>query len=195
MTTPRTRTRTCVVSRKRRTIDELVRLGVDDSGCLCVKRGRGGRSAWVRFNAALVRKLEAKPGMARRSLRRMPKPGTGLLDDVAKSLADRLALRLRRAWRGGSVRIPRATDPPELLRLVSWLPPGTATEHAVLPWDAPGLGGLLGRSRIATLVAIPSRTTRALQHDLRLWCELGYSPAPLAASSSALSLRPSESPI
>lgn len=179
------RVRSCVVSRSRYPLERLVRLTLDDNGCLVVaQRSGGGRSAWVRPEADLLRKLEAKPGMARRSLRRTPRSGVGLLDAVSHHLANQVAGSLRRAWRSGRVRLPRPSDPDHLPQLVSWQSSETSSPGAMLPWDAAGVGCLLGRSRIHALVALPSRPTRALLLDLRRWHELGYSPAPLADPSS-----------
>jgi predicted RNA-binding protein YlxR (DUF448 family) len=170
-----------VVSRARRPIEELVRLGLDERGQLSVKRHAGGRSAWVVPRLDLLRKLQKKPGMVRRSLRRTPVSVDGLVEDVASLLADRVAKSLVRAWRSGTVREPRPTDSPSLVRLVAWHPSDQALVGQMLPWDAVSVGCLLGRARIHTFVVRMSRPSRALLHDLRLWLELGYSPAPLAA--------------
>ena len=175
--------RTCVVSRERHPPDAMVRLGLDDQGRLCVKREGGGRSAWVLPHTRLLQKLEAKPGMVRRSLRRAPRRADGLVVEVAQLLADRVAVRLRAAWRSGQVRCPGPGGSTPVAVLVAWQPPTDEVEGQMLPWDAAGVGCLLGRPRITTLVAFESRPTRALRHELRLWHELGYSAAPLTAPS------------
>jgi predicted RNA-binding protein YlxR (DUF448 family) len=174
--------RTCVVSRARLSQDQLVRLGLDDSGALCVRGAGPGRSAWVQPIARILRKLEEKPGMARRSLRQTPSHADGLVDVVADHLATKLAASLRRAWRSGTVREAAVCPIDALAFLKPWGAVVGDPREYVLPWDGAGVAGILGRARIQNLSVFDSRPSRALLHDLRRWHGLGYAPAPKAAS-------------
>jgi predicted RNA-binding protein YlxR (DUF448 family) len=176
--------RTCVVSRARLHPDQMVRLGIDADGRLCLRGPGPGRSAWVKPELVVLRKLEARPVLVRRSLRRVPSSTEGLVESVADFLAGRLAHRLRHAWRSGTVRAPDVCRDSPLAILKPWGEDRHREDEYVLPWDALGVGCLLGRPRIDRLVALPGRPSRALLHHLQIWRDLGYSPEPLAVSSS-----------
>ncbi len=177
------RVRTCVVSRSRLPIDQLLRLGIDDQGSLVVRAPGPGRSAWVLPELRHLQRLAAKPGMLRRSLRKAPSTTEHLLDSVAEHLAERLARSLRLAWRSGSVRRLEHVRAVPVATLLAWSDGPVEEEGVRLPWDADSLGCLLRQPRIQALVAVPSRPTRSMLYDLRRWQGLGYSPAPLAVPS------------
>ena len=161
----------------------MVRLGLDARGHLVPKVEGGGRSAWVLPQLGLLRKLEAKPEMARRSLRQTPRGADGLVDAVALLLAERVALPLALAWRSGTVRLPESSSRTPLVELVAWQAWPDGGGAMILPWDEAGVGCLLGRARIQRLVATDSQPVRTLLLQLRRWHGLGYAPAPLAAPS------------
>ena len=175
--------RTCVVTRARLPTDRLVRLGIDAQGRLCVRAAGPGRSAWVKPEHRLLQKLAAKPAMVRRSLRQVPSSTAGLVDAVAEHLADRLAHHLLRAWRSGTVRESNVCRTSSLAVLKPWGTPEPDEAEYLLPWDARGVGCLLGRPRIQHLVALPGRPSRVVLHHLQIWRDLGYAPEPLAVSS------------
>lgn len=172
--------RTCVVTRARLPTDRLVRLGIDAQGRLCVRGAGPGRSAWVKPEHVLLQKLAAKPAMVRRSLRQVPNSTAGLVDSVAEHLAGRLAHHLRRAWRSGTVRESNVCRIPPLAILRPWGATEPGRAEYLLPWDAHGVGCLLGRPRIGHLVALPGRPSRVMLQHLQIWRDLGYAPGPLA---------------
>ncbi|HCH66292.1 MAG: hypothetical protein CL927_02955 [Deltaproteobacteria bacterium] len=177
--------RTCVVSRAQLPAERLVRLGIDPSGGLSVRGAGPGRSAWVKPELRLLQKLVAKPSMVRRSLRQMPASTAHLVDSVAGFLAARLAHRLLLAWRSGTVREADVCRTQVGVRLRPWYADGLHENDYMLPWDALGVGCLLGRPRISALVALHGRPSRAMLHDLRIWRDLGYAPEPLTVSPSS----------
>ena len=175
--------RTCVVTRKRYDVADLVRLQIDAHGVLTVATGIAGRSAWVHPALSAVQKLQARPGMAKRSLRRLPRSAAGLVDRVRAHTLKELEPLLVAAWRSGTLREHKQQQHCHGEVVVA-----EGREHCpagalVLPWTAAQLGDLLHRAELHTLVALPSRPTQRLLCRLRRWRCLGYPPTPLASAS------------
>jgi predicted RNA-binding protein YlxR (DUF448 family) len=175
-------TRTCVVTRKRYDTSVLVRLQLDEQGVVVIGRP-GGRGAWIDPSWSVVKKLEQKPGMARRSLRRTPRTAEGLTDRVRAHLIGQLQRSLLTAWRSGTLRF---VTPSAALGGVVLLPSDAPQCHegaVTLPWTVNQLSGLLNRPTPQALVTLPSRPSRLLLRDLHRWRCLGYPPSPLTDAS------------
>lgn len=190
--------RSCVVTRERRPPSELIRLFVDSEGLVQVDatRARAGRGAWITPSAAAFDKLQGRPQLLRRSLRRTPRGFGPLIEDARRDEDRRLVPLLRRCWRSGLLRQQPAIRPP-----ICWLHPTDqpAPDHdgatLVLPWTAAETAAILGCPQVTTLQLAAGRPALPLVARLRRRAQLGYALSPSAISpgqGQASPLRPTE---
>ncbi len=125
--------RSCVVTRRRAPVSELLRLRARDGRIeLDVQPGAGGRGAWVSADRAALEKLQAHPGIAWRTLKVKGHAAGPLLDDARQRAARRVSIALRACWRSGLL---RRSDAPGLA--VATLLIGDAAQG--VPAGPPGL--------------------------------------------------------
>lgn len=175
-------TRTCVATRQPRPQSELLRLVADEAGRVRVDLDgtMPGRGAWIQPQAELLARVEAKPRMLNRALRRKGLSARGLHEDTRQAVLQRLYSSLVGCHRAGVVVSGRSAvaDASGLVAVIyaagsAPLPELDVHPVIVLPLDAGALGRLLGRGPRCVVALRDSRPTRRLMPWLRCALSLG----------------------
>lgn len=179
-----TATRTCVACRRRFAASDLLRLTLDEDGVLQADpTGRAlGRGAWVCWAQGCLARVQDKPGMAGRSLRRRPKQAGPLLATARAFQVAGAAAALQRCHQAGLTRARQ--DQRERVapnRAVAVLRPrdapacvdGPGPAELPTPWTAAGLGEALGRGPRSRVLLLEGAPTRRLLRKLRVYAALG----------------------
>ena len=179
-----TAVRTCVACRRRFAASSLLRLTLVDDGVLTAdfRHAAPGRGAWVCWNHGCLSRLEERPGMAARSLRRRPRTCSPLVEPARHHAEQRAIEALSQCHRAGLTRTTasqRARVSREraavLLRPVGVAArtEGPGLPEIPVPWSSQTMGAALDlgpRSRVLLLHGAP---TRRLLSRLRLCAALG----------------------
>lgn len=176
--------RTCVSCRRRSAAPDLLRLTLDARAVLQLDpTGHApGRGAWVCPKRGCLARLQDKPGMAGRSLRRSPR-GAGELLEAARALVDHQAIAaLQHSHRSGLVRTRAGQrDAAQRSQTLVVLRPagaeartdGPGPTELPTPWTAQALGAALGRGPRSRLLLLKGAPNRRLLRKLRLRSALG----------------------